>query len=276
MEEKVQQEKVIEKHILQYLFTHDEFNFKFDNAGFNLYETIANDIQKELNISILGTDEFEKVLNDLIEKKMVEKKYDKESGGLKNGTLKLSFATSVREYILQQDYIGTKEIIDYINNKYFETIKGFMAQFKRIENLEKDLENQKNELLSKIDEEDKKIAYFNNSIISIMAILIAAFSIIGFNIGGIKYIVSNNEVLKPWEYAGGIALINLSIVFSLYFLFYLLNKIVNPNTSGKSIQATTGDDKQPHKRLLSIFNNKIVIFLLVIIIILISICFFIA
>lgn len=271
-----EQGKVIEKHILQYLFIHDEFNFKFDNPGFSLYEAIGKSIEKELNISILDIDDFKKVLDDLIEKKMVEKKYDKEGEGFKNGTLKLSFSTSVREYILQQGYIATKEIIDYIDNKYYETIRGFMAQIKRMESLESDLENQKKELLSKIDEQDQKVRNFNNSIISIMAILIAAFAIIGFNIGGIKFIVGNNEALKPWEYAGSIAILNLSIVFSLYFLFYLLNKIINPKAMANKGQAISENNKQSSKKLFNIFNNKLVIFLLTIIIVMILICFFIA
>ena len=64
----------------------------------------------------------------------------------------------------------------------------------------------------KIVEQDKRISNFNNNILSIMAILIAAFAIIGFNIGGIKFIVSSAEVLHPWEYAGSIGVVNLCIV----------------------------------------------------------------
>lgn len=271
-----EQEKVIEKHILQYLFTHDEFNFKYDNAGFDLYEIIGTSIAKELNISILGSDDFKKVLDDLIEKKMVEKKYDKESGQFKNGTLKLNLTSSVREYVIEQGYVTTEVTINYIDNKYFDTIKMFMAQIKRLESLESDLENQKKELLSKIDEQDQQIRNFNNSIISIMAILIAAFAIIGFNIGGIKFIAGNNEVLKPWEYAGSIALLNLSIVFSLYFLFYLLDKIINSKTTNNNRQVISEDNTQPNKKLFNIFDNKLVMFLLTIIIIMILICFFIA
>jgi hypothetical protein len=269
-----EKEKVIEKHILKYLFTRDEFNFKYDNAGFDLYETIGTSIEKELNTGILAIDDFKKVLDDLIEKKMVEKKYDRKSEELTNGILKLNFVT--REYVLQQGYIEIKEIIDYIDNKYYVTIEIFKVQLQKMKCIKSDLEDQKKELSAKIYEQDQKIKNFNNSIISIMALLIAAFSIIGFNISGIKFIVGNSEILKPWEYAGSIAILNLSIVFSLYFLSYLLNKIINSKDMSDSRQSISKGNEQPSKKPFNIFNNKLVMFISIMFILLILICFFVA
>lgn len=97
------------------------------------------------------------------------------------------------------------------------------------ENIEKIRDDAENEL----NEQRNKINKFYTDIISIMAILIAAFSIIGVNISGIKFISENIEILPIWEYVISIATINLCLITSLFFMFLFLKKIVFPSKQGK-------------------------------------------
>ncbi|GAA0124786.1 hypothetical protein UT300019_06880 [Clostridium sp. CTA-19] len=168
----------------------------------------------------------------------------------------------------------SKKIRERIDIKFFDYSKLIKVSDEKIKDLEQrnekvndiisDINQNLKESIDKIKEHEKNIKSFNNNIISIMSILIAAFSIIGFNIGGIKFLVENKSLVKPWEYAGCIAIINLSIVSSLYFLFYMIDKIINKDTSFT---------KQKNK---SIFNKKLSSFICITMIVIVVLCFFIA
>lgn len=67
-----------------------------------------------------------------------------------------------------------------------------------------------------------------------LGILVAVFSIVGFNIGEIKFISESIEIIQPWTYAGSIGVINLCIIISMYFMFCMLNQIINRKNKNKT------------------------------------------
>jgi hypothetical protein len=75
-----------------------------------------------------------------------------------------------------------------------------------------------------ISKHNQVIDEFNSNILTIMAILITVFSIIGLNLGSIKYL---NEVLKAniVLYLGTIITINVTLLIVMYALFYLMSKM---------------------------------------------------
>lgn len=251
-------EKIIEKHILRYIFIHGKYEFKGE-PKFELYKRLSQNIEKELDAVVVGIDDFYNVFDKLVADDMIKVKYEDEKAILKSGTIEACISFRMRDYVLENGYVELKEAFQYVDQKYCDVIEIFMNQFERMKKTENDLRMQKDELLEKIHDQEKQIKNFYNNILTILGILVAAFSIIGFNIGGIKFIVGSDEELEPWIYAGSIGIINLCIIMSLYFLFALVNKVINTNEDKKGI-----------------FSNKIMICLFCIILIIIAVCFFVA
>lgn len=250
--------KTIEKYILRYIFIHGKFEFKGDYK-FELYKRLSPSIEKELNVSIVGIDDFNDVFDKLVSDEMIKVKFEDEKSFVKKGTIEACISFRVRDYVFENGYVELEEAFEYTDQKYYDVLDICMAQFKRMEKTENELKAQKKELLDKIHEQERQIKNFYNNILTILGILVAVFSIIGFNIGGIKFIIGSDEKLEPWVYAGSIGIINLCIVMSLYFLFALVNKVINKNENKNAI-----------------FSNKAMIFLFCIILIVIILCFVIA
>ncbi len=210
--------KCIEKNILSYIFKKN--GFKEDEFTNKIHFKISDSLKEDWG-NLISKDEIEKVLSDLIDKKYVDRSDD--------NTLKVY--SSGLKYALMNDYISKADIIDYCNLLNSLHMDLDLAQFKNLQQLSKELSEQKDVVEEKISNVNDKISNFYNNIISILALLIAAFSIIGFNIGGIKFIVTNSEVLPVWQYVVSIGVVNLCIIVSLFFVFYLVQKIINPNRS---------------------------------------------
>lgn len=251
-------EKIIEKHILRYIFIHGKYEFKGE-PRFELYKRLSQDIEKELNVVVISINDFNNVFDKLVSDDMIRVKYEDEKALVKNGTIEGCISFKMRDYVVENGYVELKDAFQYADQKYCDTIDIIMVQFKRMEKTENELKAQKKELLDKIHEQEQQIKNFYNNILTILGILVAVFSIIGFNIGGIKFIIGSEEKLEPWVYAGSIGIINLCIVMSLYFLFALVNKVINKNENKNAI-----------------FSNKAMIFLFCIILIVIILCFVIA
>lgn len=262
--------KNIEDIIIKELFSRLEYKEEEKYWLLTNFNEHISKIYKEIYNKFISKDEISKVIENLKENNIIEIKENKEE------KVKFySLTTKGREYALDNEYITNNEITRYSTDIYYKLLGYFADLGMSLTESKKDiinLNNNVNEIkevlipsVKKVKEHETNIKSFYNNIISIMSILIAAFSIIGFNIGGIKFIVENKDLIKPWEYAGSIGVINLGIIVSLYFLFYLLNIIVNPN-----------NEERPKPKKINIFNNKVAIFLLIAFIILVSICFFIA
>lgn len=250
--------KIIEKHILRYIFIHGKYEFKGE-PKFELYKRLSQDMEKELNVVVVGIDDFNNVFDKLVTDDIIKVKYEDEKALVKSGIIESNILFKMRDYVVENEYVELKDAFQYTDQKYCDVIDIFMTQFKRMEKTENDLRAQKKELLEKIQEQEKQIKNFYNNILTILGILVAVFSIIGFNIGGIKFIVGSDEKLEPWVYAGSIGIINLCIVMSLYFLFALVDKVINKNDNKKGI-----------------FSKKISICLFCILLTVIAMCFIIA
>lgn len=216
--EKTERIKCIEKNILSFIFTKDKF--KEDEYTNKIHYKISDSLKDDLG-NYVPNDEIDKVLSDLIDKKYIDRYTD--------NTLHL--CPQGLEYALNSNYITPKDIINYCDTLNTRQLDCVLAISKYLKTLENESNKQKEIVDKKILNINDKISNFYNNIISIMALLIAAFSIIGFNIGGIKFIVSNTEILPIWKYVLGILVINVSIVISLFAIFYLLQKIINPDKS---------------------------------------------
>lgn len=250
--------EVIKKHILIYLFSCSKCKY-INDPRFTLYNKVSKQIEKELKIKLLNPNEFYGVFDSLINDEIIEIKLDEENTVIKGGCIELRSVIKVRDYLIENNYIGLKEAFIYTDNKYHDSLEMFVLQLKRMENAEKELKMQRQELLDKIQRQEAQIKNFYNNILTILGILVAVFSIIGFNIGGIKFILGSGEKLQPWVYAGSIGVINLSILISMYLLFWLVNRVINKPEDRKGA-----------------FSSKVVIGLFCILIIVIVICFVIA
>lgn len=226
--------KIIEKHILRYIFVHGKYEFKGEPA-FELYKRLSQDIEKELNVVVVGIEDFNSVFAKLVADGIVCVKYEDENAIKKKGTIEGNITFNMRDYVVQNEYVELKDAFQYADQKYCDVIDIFMVQFGRMEKTESELQKQKEELLDKIHEQERQIKNFYNNILTILGILVAVFSVIGFNIGGVKFIIGSEEKLEPWVYAGSIGIINLCIIMSLYFLFALVNKVVNKDDDKKGI-----------------------------------------
>jgi hypothetical protein len=259
VEERIQKEKderkpIIEKHIIKSLFYREEVLVIDPSTLMNV--RLSEKIKRELTQEAfpLSIAEFENALDKLIRDMLIEIKQE-------NQNKILMITKKGREYGIESGYIGVDEAIKYSDYLYNKSLRITQEQLQKINNLNNGLEAQKMILDGNTKELKQKVDNFNNNILTIMGILIGAFAIIGFNIGGIKFIIGDKEVLKIWEYVGGIAIINLSIVGSLYFLFYLINRVINPDDINNKI---------------SIFNKKALNNFVLIFIIIIATCFIIA
>ena len=257
----MEEKKVIEKHILRYLYIHKKFKFII-NPGYYLYKEISYNLEKELEVSIVDLDEINNILEKLVESKLLDIEYNDDV--LKKGGIisVKDYGSTILDYMIDNGYVDIKLSFDYTDQYYSNTIDGLMKQIEKLKQLEQNIIYERDCLLDKISIQEKQIKDFYNNILNILGILVAVFSIIGFNIGGIKFIVGTDEIMKPWVYAGSIGVINLCIIFSIYFLLSLVNKIINP--------------KECENRKYNIFSTKTLALLLLMIIIIIVSCFIIA
>ena len=80
------------------------------------------------------------------------------------------------------------------------------------------LKETEEKITEKVNSISTKVEKFNESILTILSILVSAFAIIGVNINTIPKITENFIV--------NIISLNLSVAFSLTLLFYILNRLV--------------------------------------------------
>lgn len=276
MEEK---KNLIEKYILRFLFGRNQYqNFpKRETLQHVILKQIKqkddNVIQEDVNLVFKELKKRKIIIIEEIDFEISSEVKASEVEDLKSFTL----TTEGRRYAIQKGYIAQIDLFEYIDtytnifSDYNERQGKVNKNVRELEEKIVELKKYTNPLSEKISLHEKKIKNFNNSIISIMAILIAAFSIIGFNIGGIKFIVESKNTMKIWEYAGSIGTINLCIIISLYFLFYLLNKIVNPGINSNSINKENNT-----KKGFDIFSIEFAKNVLLIVIVIIVFCFGIA
>lgn len=108
---------------------------------------------------------------------------------------------------------GILAINSYLLHKNKETID-------TIEIFKEDIMSLKKE----ISEHKSIINNFNSQILTIMAILVTVFSIIGLNLGTIKYLndlVIDNIML----FIGTVLAVNASLIITMFCLLYLLDKV---------------------------------------------------
>ncbi|MBP2028655.1 hypothetical protein J2Z35_002485 [Acetoanaerobium pronyense] len=119
---------------------------------------------------------------------------------------------------------GMLAINSYLLNKNKETID-------EINNFKNDIINLKEE----IEQHKGIINNFNSHILTIMTILITVFSIIGINLGTIKFLgeVLIEDVLL---YIGTLIAVNVSLLMTLYCMFYLLNNVINRTTTNFTLK----------------------------------------
>lgn len=214
----------IEEAIIKYLFLYD-LEFCGDEPALELYNQI-NWIRSKIPFN-----EFNDVFNILLKNKYIDiRKFDETE---ENELLVLSKLFGL-PYAINKGYVTTLELVNYFDIKYQKICEGFVDINKTTIEQIKWIGETRKELTDSLNNQKIQIKNFYNNIINILGILIGAFAIIGFNIGGIKFIIGSEEAIKPFVYAGSIAVINLSIVLSLYILFHLINKIVNPQDSKHS------------------------------------------
>ena len=79
--------KIIEKHILRYIFVHGKYEFKGEPA-FELYKRLSQDIEKELNVVVVGIEDFNSVFAKLVADGIVCVKYEDENAIKKREPLK--------------------------------------------------------------------------------------------------------------------------------------------------------------------------------------------
>ena len=227
--------RCIEKHIISFLFKKN--GFQENEYTDKVHYKISDQLRKDWG-SFISNDEIDIVLSNLIESKFI----------FRNNENFLRITTDGLNYALANTYIGIGNVINYCDTLHSKQLDYTISQFKSLGDLKERLEQQKKELDEKTTELDSKISSFYNNIISIMALLLAAFSIIGFNISGIKFIVANTETLPGWTYVGSIMIINISIIVSLFCVFRLVQNIVYPGY----IKAQNTD----YNLKVRIFNNK--------------------
>lgn len=249
---------LIKDYILKYIFGRGRYEF-IEDPKYDLYMAILDKVEKERGGIFFNEMEFYNAFDELVNNSEIEIVYNDNVSIIKQGTIELRNPIKVREYLLRKGFIGLKEAYEYTDRKYLESQKMFAIQMKEMKKTKFDLNAQKEELLEKIKEQENQIKNFYNNILAILGILVAVFSIIGFNIGGIKFILGSEEKLQPWVYAGSIGVINLCIVISMYLLFWLVNRVINKSEDRKGT-----------------FSNKVVIGLFCILIIIIVICFAVA
>lgn len=249
---------LIKKYILTHIFCCGKYEF-IEDPKYELYSTIFENVEKERGNTFFNITEFYSVYDELIANKEIKITFDESISIINRGAIELCNPIKVREWLLENGAIGLKEAYEYTDRKYLESQKMFSIQLQEMKKTKIELNMQKQELLEKIKEQENQIKNFYNNILSILGILVAVFSIIGFNIGGIKFILGSEEKLQPWVYAGSIGVINLCIVISMYLLFWLVNGVINKSEDRKDT-----------------FSKKVVIGLFCILIIIIVISFVVA
>lgn len=195
--------KVIENCILKYLFKNE---FKFNaNASLELYQYLNEKINSK-NEYDLNYSEFEIVFNELVNINILI---------IRSGKIE-KLSISAIEYAIDRNIIKLKDLISDIyttKQSMIDVNEALIVGYENIPELTKDIEK-------KIESHEEKINKFDKDILTIMSLLLGAFSIIGFNIQGIGDIIKNAKCFKIWEYIGSIVIYNVCIMMSLYFLFF--------------------------------------------------------
>ncbi|HBG12416.1 MAG TPA: hypothetical protein DDX68_12925 [Clostridium sp.] len=243
----------IKQCILQYLLNGD-FQFR-TNASSELYQRLESEIKKKIDGDDSSYLKFEEIFNELVMKKILV---------IESGTIK-ELGIPAIEYALNHNVFDQKFLI----KKIFDIKESLLhTQIALVEQYE-DMDKLKDDIDIKIKKHEDKINNFDKNILTIMSLLIGAFSIIGFNFDGITNIINSDRELEVWEYVGGIAICNFCIIFSLYFLLCLINKIVNKdNSECKNIKILSSH--------FNFFSFNLSLFFIVIIVVIILGCFIIA
>ena len=142
--------KCIEKNILSYIFKKN--GFKEDEFTNKIHFKISDSLKEDWG-NLISKDEIEKVLSDLIDKKYVDRSDD--------NTLKVY--SSGLKYALMNDYISKADIIDYCNLLNSLHMDLDLAQFKNLQQLSKELSEQKDVVEEKISNVNDKISNFYNN-----------------------------------------------------------------------------------------------------------------
>lgn len=241
---------VIEKHILQRIYIN---RMSLPDAYIKeLYNHLREKIESELESKELLFEDFNNVFEDLEERGFIIVDHMPMNETQIGNFDELNYIVRVNDNF-NEDYITVDymEEMGFLNpavlakSSYSQNLSNFCISDNQKNNLEKFIANcntitstnilevktllssTSKDLDEKINEHEDQIKSFYGNILTILSILIAAFSIIGFNIGGVKDILSSQEILSSNELVGSIVVINISTVFSLYFLLYLIDKIVN-------------------------------------------------
>jgi hypothetical protein len=101
---------------------------------------------------------------------------------------------------------------------------------KVIENHQKKLEQEQSNLSDNQDTIKKAISDFYTHIITIIGLLVAVFAIIGINFNSFPKIETDNKVI----FVTNIMSLNLSLIYCLFILFYLISRMINTSKKQKS------------------------------------------
>lgn len=180
------------------------------NYNNNDYITISSKVLYDLHDQLIDSTiiDLESNIKESVELLSKEKKI------LKNCNDKYRPSDKTKEDCGNQSLYYTSEANRLLENANFLITKTSLS------NLKHKVNNFEDNIIPKVNN-------IHTQILSIMAILIAAFSIIGFNFTAIKTVIEKGKELSVWEYISAIGVINLSIALTLYFLFYLVSKITN-------------------------------------------------
>lgn len=254
---------IIEKLILKRVFC-NKLMIDRSSIGISLSADMSVDIRKEEEDGyIISLEAVEYVFNKLIENELIEENVN----GKTYSFIEIVLTPKGKAEVLEKGYIGIQEAISYTDYIYDKSIEHTNTSFQKLNELSKELDSKQKKFDTQILKQQEKIRNFNSNILTIMGILIAAFAIIGFNIGGIKFLVGDKEVLMLWKYIGGIVAINISMIMSLYFLFYLINRVVNTESNEE-------DSSCEKKKGFNIFNGSVVFIIFLIFIGAVIGCFY--
>lgn len=255
----IDKEKIVRQKVLTYLNQSGDFK-------------TTGDLYNEFYKALFGEENFYSIEEDTIcalefgceLKEMTERRWIRIVEGIPGKDQESSVESCVSEkeflsFCLKEKIFTSEQAMNYMYQRQCKQDASIVDQEERLNKLEQSNNTYETRISKKIKKQDKKIREFYTNILNILGILIAVFAIIGFNIQGIGKVIDSSNTLSLWNYIGGIAVINICIVLSMYLLFYLINRVINKNKSFKGI-----------------FSEKAFCLMLIIFVIIISICFIVA
>lgn len=253
---KKENEKIIHQEVLKYLNRFGSFRTKEDLKN-EFYKKLFGEKDfystKDSDISAL---EFGGVFDEMKEKGWIRIVDGISEKNQESMVVSCTEKKRFLEFCLTQEVFTLEDATKYV---YQSQIENSNEQKNSLVELNEKMRKQSGKIFFRLTGQDKKIKEFYTNILGILGILIAVFSIIGFNIQGIGSILDHSNNVEIWNYVGGIAVINICVVISIYLLFYLINKIINKKEEKKGL-----------------FSEKAFWILLTIFIIIIAMCFVVA